>query len=220
MQLQTMRNTLRGWLQDKIPSGGSDSDRQWTNADLRKFLNLGLREAQKTLVAVDPEIAKCTYVSTPRIPSTGVDALQSWPVGTWAVCEVATSTDGINYTPIERLTLSAAREGRTGFVPYSKAYFMLSPTPATAVTNGLRVIVLPTWIMADDTDECPAPVANETLVLKNAQKYALMDVGEPTDKLEAEIAALEQRVPRFYLTATQPAFLEPIGFADSDYRIT
>jgi hypothetical protein len=220
MQLQTMRDTLRGWLQDKIPTGGSDADRQWSNSNLRKFINLGLRDAEKIIVAVDPEVSKCTYVSTPRIPSTGVDALQSWPVGTWAVCEVALSTDGINYTPIRRITLREARQGKTGFVPYSKAYFMLAPTPTSAVTDGLRVIVLPTWIMADDTDECPAPVANETLVMKLAQKYALMDVGEPTDKLEQEISALEQRVPRFYLVGNEPAFVEPIGFADDDYRIS
>ena len=46
-----------------------------------------------------------------------------------------------------------------------------------------------------------------------------MDVAEPTDKVEAEISALEQRVPRFYLTAHEPSFVEPMGYDGSDYEI-
>jgi hypothetical protein len=223
MLLSDMRTMLRGWLQDKIPSGGVDTDRQWTNVNLRWFINLGLREAQKIILAVDPEAFKCTYIASITVPATGVDALVEWPAGTWAVIEVATSADGVNYVPINRVTLKNARTLATqpggGFIPYSKSHFMLAPSPTVAVPAGLRVIVAPTLVMAVDTDECPIPVAHETLVLKCAQKYALMDVGEPTDKLEAEIAALEQRVPRFYLTAHEPAFVEPMGYDGVDYEL-
>lgn len=212
MQLQTMRDILRGWLQDKIPTGGSDSDRQWTNLNLRMFLNLGLRDAEKVILTVDPEAFKCTYTADITVPATGVDNLYAWPAGTWAVIEVATSSDGLNFSRIRRITLDQARRGMTGFIPYTKAHFMLAPSPQTVVTTGLRVINVPTLVMSEDTDECPIPPAHETLVLKCAQKLALMDIGEPTDKIEAEIEALRQEVPKFYWTATEPAFLEPNGY--------
>lgn len=224
MLLSEMRDVLRGWLQDKIPTGGSQADRQWSNVNLRRFLNMGLREAQKIILAVDPEAFKCTYVASTTVPATGADALYEWPAGTWAVIEVALSTDGVNYVPIHRCSLDDARNRRTAvsrgnFIAYSKSHFMLAPSPSVAVTNGLRVIVAPTLVMSEDTDECPIPPAHETLVLKCAQKYSLMDVAEPTDKVEAEISALEQRVPRFYLTAHEPSFVEPMGYDGSDYEI-
>jgi hypothetical protein len=223
MTLLQMRELLRGWLQDKIPSGTSETERQWRDSALNLFLNLGLRDAQKIILAVDPEAFKCTYTADIVVPTTGQDALYAWPAGTWAVMEVALSTDGVNFVPINRVTLDQARHGRyqseNGFIPYSKAHFMLASPPTTAVTTGLRVIVAPTLVMSADTDECPIPVAHETLVLKCAQKLALMDIGEPTDKLEAEIGALEDRVPRYYLTAGQPAFVEPTGYDGADYEL-
>lgn len=216
MQLSAMRDILRGWLQDKIPAGGSQADRQWSDNALRSFLNLGLTEAEKIILAVDPEAFKCTYVADIVVGTTGADALYAWPAGTWAVIEVATGTDGVNYTALRRITLDNARKGYTGFIPYSKSHFVLAPTPTAAYPTGLRVIVAPTLVMSVDTDEFPIPPAHESLVLKCAQKYALMDVGDPTDKVEAEISQLEQRVPRFYFTAHQPAFLEPTGYDDYD----
>jgi len=216
MQLSAMRTILRGWLQDKIPTGGSQADRLWLDATLNTFLNMGLTDAEKIIIAVDPEAFKCTYTADLVAATTGQDALYAWPVGTWAVMEVALSTDGVNFSPLRRTTLNDARNGRYelegGFIPYSKSHFMLIPAPAAAVTNGLRVIVAPTLVMAADTDECPIPPSHETLVLKCAQKYALMDSGEPTDKLEAEISAIEQRVPRYYFTAAEPSFVEPTGY--------
>lgn len=217
-----MRNMLRGWLQDKIPPGGSDSDRQWTNAALNLFLNLGLRDAQGVILAVDPEAFKCTYVADITPPSAGQDSLVEWPAGTRAVIEVALSSDGTYYAPINRVSLKNARDARiesaNGFIHYSKTHFMLASPPTTAVTNGIRVIVAPTLTMATDTDNCPIRVEHETLVMKCAQKLALMDVGDPTDKIEAEISAMEQRVPRYYLTAHEPSYLEPTGY--DDYEIS
>ena len=223
MQLSALRTILRGWLQDKIPPGGSQADRQWTDAALNSFLGMGLTDAEKIILAVDPEAFKCTYTADIVAATTGQDALYAWPAGTWAVMEVARSSDGVNFVPIRRITLKNARDGRQesglgGFIPYSKSHFMLSPAPTAAVTTGLRVIVAPTLVMAVDTDECPIPPSHETLVLKCAQKWALADVGDPTDKVEAEIQALEQRVPRYYFVSGEPSFLEPTGY--DDYEIT
>jgi hypothetical protein len=223
MLLVDMRDTLRGWLQDKIPAGALDTERQWTNIALNRFINLGLREAEKIIIAVDPEAFKCTYVANIVVPATGLDALYEWPAGTWAVIEVALSTDGVNFVPINRVTLANARKGtipsRGAFINYTRNHFMLARPPSTPIVNGLRVIVAPTLVMSVDTSQCPIPSGHETLVLKCAEKYARMDVNEPTDKLEAEISALEQRVPRFYLSATQPSFIEPIGYYSADYEL-
>ena len=204
-----LRTTLRGWLQDSVAQ-------QMVTARLNEFINLGLREAQKILVAVDPELLKCQYRRHLTVPTTGRDKLVPWPVGTWAVFEVRASTDGgVNYgTPLDRITLDQARHGMSGFVPYDASHFML-PTPDAAYIWGLSVTVMPTAVFALDTDELPVRfVAHETLILKQAQKFAMWDVGEPTDKVEAEIGTIEQRVPRFYLTSTAPAFVTPIGYDD------
>lgn len=224
MTLLQMREMLRGWLQDKIPAGTTEADRQWRDAALNLFLNLGLRDAEKIILAVDPEAFKCTYTADVVVPTTGQDALYAWPAGNWTVIEVALSTDGVNFSPIDRVSLDDSRNGRystaNAFIPYSKTHFMLAKPPTAAVTTGLRVIVTPTLVMSADTDECPIPVAHETLVLKCAQKLALMDVGEPTDKVEAEIKALKDEVPRFYLRAAQPAFVQPMGYDGSDYELS
>ena len=203
-----LRTTLRGWLQDSVA-------KQMDAARLNEFINLGLREAQKILVAVDPELLKCQYRRHLTVPATGRDKLVPWPVGTWAVFEVRASTDGgINYgVPLDRITLYQARQGRAGFVPYDASHFMLAPSPTSAYTWGLSVTVMPTAVFALDTDELPVRfVAHETLILKQAQKFAMWDAGEPTDKIEAEISTIEQRVPRFFLTATQPQFVVPVGY--------
>lgn len=210
MNRAQLRTTLRGWLQDTVSA-------QWTSARLNEFLNLGLKETQKILVGVDPELLKCQYRRNLTVPSTGIDKLIPFPVGTWAVFEIRLSTDGgTEYgDPLPRINLPQARDGKTGFVHYDANYFMLSPPPDTAYTNGIRITVMPTAVFALDTDELPVRfIAHETMILKQAQKYALWDVGEPTDKIEAEISVIEQRVPRFYLTATQPAFVVPIGYDD------
>jgi hypothetical protein len=216
-----MRDMLRGWLQDKIPAGGSDSDRQWTNVQLNRFLNLGLRDAEKIIIAVDPEAFKCTYVADVSVATTGVDALYEWPAGTWAVIEVARSSDGVSYVPIKRCTLDDVRKGKTApggnFVHYSKTHFLLAPSPSAAVTAGLRVIVAPTLVMAEDTDKCPITEPHDSLLC--AKKLALMDVGEPTDKIEAEIAAMEQRVPKFALSNHEPSYIEPTGYDSGDYTL-
>lgn len=236
MNRAQLRRTLRGWLQDQATT---DSERQWPDADtvisgqqrigLNNYINLGLKETQKILVGVDPELLKCQYRRNLTVPSTGRDKLIPWPAGTWAVFEVRLSTDGgTNYgDPLERITLAQARnatlrtDGQSRFVPYDANYFMLVPSPSTAQTWGISVTVMPTAVFALDTDELPVRfVAHETMILKQAQKLALADVGEPTDKIEAEIAALENRVPRFYLTATSPSFVVPTGYDSADYELS
>jgi hypothetical protein len=208
MQLLDLRTSLRGWLQDSTSV-------QWTNAQLNRYLNFGIREVEKTIVAVDPEAFKCVYTANLRAKVTGEDQLYSWPVGTWGVIEVALSDDGVNFVPISRVDLRSTRDnGSNGFVHWTKSHFMLYPPSETAVATGLRVIVIPTLVMAEDTDEMPLPNAFETLLLKWSNKLALMDVGEPTDKLDAEIKDMSTQAPRFYFTASEPTYLTPFGYDD------
>ncbi len=206
------RTVLRGWLREATAD-------QWTDTQIDTYLNLGLREVQKVIVSLDPESVKKTYVANLVAGTVGADAIYSYPVGTWGVIEMGISADGINYLPMKRISLAQARAGyypdtgsesQYAFVPWSPREFSIYPMPATAVVNGLRAIVVPTLTMAVDADEFPAPLGFETLALKEAQRFALRDVGEPTDALSAEIAQEKQETPRFWFTATEPAFITPV----------
>lgn len=209
MILWGLRKQLRGWLQDV-------SSIQWTDAQLNRYIGMALKETEKHILAVDPEAFKCTYLTATTVPAEGVDNLYSYPVGTFAVHEIALSSDGVAYRPLQRLTLKNARDGRSGaigdvagFIPYDAKHFILWPSQSTAVANGLRIIVAPTLVIADDTNKSPLPPAFETLNLKHAQLFALWDVGEPTESVQKEVDQMKSETPRFYLTATEPPFIVP-----------
>jgi hypothetical protein len=208
MQLSSLRSALDDWLQD--------SGVQWDSVRLNRCLNLGLREVEKHILSVDPEAFKCTLTAATTVPATGTDNIYAYPAGTFAVHEVALSSDGVTYTPLTRLALQHIREdaqtgtGLAGFVPYDASHFMLWPVPTSAVTSGLRIIIAPTLVMTDDTDEDPLPLQFENMLLLESQKIALRDTGEPTDKIQAEINQLKTETPRFYLTHTTPSFIVPM----------
>jgi len=195
---------LRGWLQEEVAD-------DWDDTALNRYINLGIRDTQKVIVALEPEGVKKTYTAHIVIPATGKDAIYSYPAGAWAVIEIAMSSDGTNFgDPLRRLSLARARQGDVGFVPWDSKRFALFPPPSAAVTGGLRAIVVPTLTVAEDTDVIPLPLSLDTLTLKHAERLALKDSGEATDKLEAEIQAEIQGVPRFFLTSTVPAFVTPL----------
>lgn len=201
-----MRGVLRGWLQEAIAD-------QWQNTDLDRYLNLGVREVQKLIVSLEPESIKKTYTAHLTAGVAGADKKFSYPVGTWGVIELGISSDGVNYTAMRRISLAQARSGdytEYSFVPWSPRLFALFPAPTAAVTNGLRAIVVPTLMMAVDTDSCPVQPAYDTLVIKEAERFALRDRGEPTDKLDAEIQTEKAEAPRHFWTSTEPAFITPV----------
>lgn len=212
MILSALRHTLRGWLQDT-------SEIQWTDAQLNRYINLALRETEKHVLTVDPEAFKCTYRAATTVAATGSDNIYSYPLGTVAVHEIALSSDGVNYAPLQnKLTLKNARDGRSGaigsvagFIPWDAKHFMLWPGASTAVANGIRIIVAPTLVIADDTNASPIPHQFETLNLKHAQLFALWDVEEPTEKVQAEVDRLKSETGRFYLMniAGGPSFVTP-----------
>jgi len=209
-QLSDIQGDLGQWLQDTV-------NVQWPADRTRRAINLALRETEKHILAVDPEAFKCTYTAATVVPSTGKDNLYTYPAGTFAVHEIALSSDGVAYVPLERLSLRVIRDKRAGdqaagpgFVPYDTRHFILWPSASTAVTSALRIIVAPTLVMADATDENPVPPAFEMLMMKEAQKICLYDVGEPTDDIQKEINAIKSETPRFYLTTTAPSFIVPL----------
>jgi hypothetical protein len=212
--LSAFRRTLRGWLQDTL-SGGV----QWTDQKLDGYINLGLRETQKHVLTVAPELFKCVYLANTVIPATGEDAFYSFPAGAMALHEVAISSDGVSYVPLRRQGLGTIRLSTAGdigsvscWVPFSAKRWILYPPPSTAVTNGLRVIAAPTLVMAGENDSNPLPLAYETLHLKRAQLIALWDVGEPTESVQREIDRMEDVTRRFQLDqmATEPPLITPL----------
>lgn len=212
MILHALRTTLRGWLQDTVASGQG----QWTDAQLDRYINLALRETEKHILSFDPDAFKCEYLTPTTVPDEGKDNKYSYPVGTVAVHEIALSSDGVHYTPLQRLALKNVRDAQKngwtiqGFIPFDAKHFVLWPSATQVISNGLRITVAPTLVIADDTNKSPLPAGFETLNLKHAQLFALWDVGEPTDKVQDEVDALKKETPRFYLTASEPAFLAPV----------
>lgn len=208
-QRSDIRTDLARWLQDSVGV-------QWSSTVLNRYLNLALIETEKHILAVDPEAFKCTYTAATTVPSTGKDNLYSYPAGTFAVHEIALSSDGVSYSRLQRLSLKNARDARAsgvslvGFVPYDAHHFLLWPSATTAVSSALRVIVAPTLVLADDVQENPLPTPYEALMMKHAQKLCLYDVGEPVEDTQKEIDDFEAKTPRFYLTASEPAFIVPV----------
>lgn len=209
MNLLQHRDTLSHWLQDTAGV-------QWSDSRLDRLINLAMREVEKHILQFDPESFKCIYTAATIVPSAGEDNIYSYPVGTFAVHEIALSADGINYSkPLPRRGLQTVREyadrgeSEMCFVPFDAHHFLLYPGASTAIAAGVRCIVAPTLAMSQDTDKSPLPPAFETLHILEAKKLALFDVGEPTDSVQGEIDKIKQDTPRFYLTATQPMFFEP-----------
>jgi len=210
MNLAEHREILNSWLQDTAGI-------QWPDTKGTRIINLAIRETEKHILSHDPEAFKCIYTAATTVPTTGKDNLYSYPVGTFAVHEIAYSSDGMNFVPIPRRALKNIRDFRNGnatgevcYVPFDAKHFILWPSPATAVASGLRIIVAPTLGMTEDSDESPLPLAFETMHILEAKKIALWDVGEPTDSVQQEIDKLKRETPRFFLTDTSPAFIQPI----------
>ena len=206
-QLSDVSDDLSRWLLDSVGV-------QWTATRRRRAINLALIETEKHILAVDPEAFKCTYTAATTVPDEGKDNLYSYPAGTFAVFEVALSADGVAYVPLPRAALKTIRGMRAGdvssetrFVPYDTRHFILWPSASTAVVSALRVIVAPTLVMAEDYDENPVPLAFEALMMKEAQKIALYEVGEDTDKIQGEIDEIKKETPRFYLVGTEPPYM-------------
>jgi len=209
MQRSDLRTLLRAWLLDTV-------EVQWSDTRIDRYVNLALIETEKHILAVDPEAFKCTYTAATTVADTGKDNIYSYPAGTFAVHEVALSSDGTSYVPLQRLSLRNAREAQasgaslSGFIPWDAHHFMLWPSASSVVSAGLRVTVAPVLVLADDSQQNPLPIPFETLLMKHTQKMCLFDVGESLDEVNKEIREIEERTPRFYLTASEPAFIVPV----------
>lgn len=206
-QLSDISSDLSRWLLDTVGV-------QWSSARRRRALNLALIETEKHILAVDPEAFKCTYTAATTVPDTGKDNLYSYPAGTFTVFEIALSSDGEAYTPLKRADLRTIRAMRAGeiesearFVPYDTTHFVLWPSASTAVASALRAIVAPTLVLVEDTDSNPVPLAFETLLMKEAQKIALYEVGEDVGDIQKEIDKIKTETPRFILQGTEPPYM-------------
>lgn len=198
-----MRDMLRARLQQTTPQVAPFA---WTDIALNRYLNLGLREVQRKLLAWQPDSFRVEETA-----NLTTEDLYEWPAGFWKQHEVAISADGVNYTALDRITLSEARSGRAGWVPWSATHFLVSPKPTAAVTNGLRVVATEGLSMAGDTDVCPLPDSAHLWAVLEAQKIALPDVGETSNReLLGDIAKQERDHLAQYTLADEPASIQPV----------
>src|SRR5512133_383435 len=102
MQLLALKTELAGMIQDS-------SMVQWSTTQLRAKINRALIEVEKHILSFDPDCLKKTYTAATTVPSTGSDNLYSYPLGTFAVHEIALSSDGANYVKLPRRSLPNVR---------------------------------------------------------------------------------------------------------------
>lgn len=210
MNLLQHRELLSSWLQDT-------NGVQWSDARLNRVINLACREVEKHILSHDPEAFKCIYTAATSVPGTGEDNIYSFPVGTFAVHEIALSSDGLNFAKVPNISsLGALRKFKADGISdsywtvFDSGHFILYPGAATAIASGIRCIVAPTLGMSQDSDLSPLPLAFETLHILEAKKIALWDVGEPTDNVQEEINRIKQETPRFLLiNSAGPYILQP-----------
>jgi hypothetical protein len=192
-----MRTLLRRRLQEDTPD-------RWQNEDLNELLDQGVLEVQKRLLAIDPEAVKATDVAD----TVGGQDYYALPPETWTVVKVETSQDGARYTPLDRLTDHQADAGDAGFVLHSSGYIRLSPAPSASVVGGLRLTHVPGLRMGEDGANCGLPDSLHMTAVKCAQKLALAEVGEPTDRIETDINADLNLLQLFHTPASQPTRFE------------
>ncbi len=192
-----MRGLLRGRLQETTAN-------QWDDGRLNILLDQGVLDVQKRLVAVDPEAIKVQDVAD----LVAAQDFYQLPPETWTVMKVETSADGVTYTALDRLTDRQADAGDTGWVLFSSGYIRLSPVPSTSVHDGLRLSHVPGLRMGADDALCGLPDHLQMVAIKCAQKFALAETGEPTDRLENEIASDLNQLQLYHNGAAQPVRFE------------
>ena len=193
-----MRTRLRRRLLEDVADRFNDVD------DLNPFLDLGVQEVQKRLLAIEPEATK-TRDGGDLVAGQDFYAL---PPDLWRLMKLETSADGVTYSKVTRITDRQADAGDVGFVLWSRSYVRLNPAPTANVVNGLRITHISGMRMPTDATVCPLPDDLHMLAVKCAHKLALADLGEPTDRLDAEIAADFNSIPLYSEGSAESTKLE------------
>jgi hypothetical protein len=183
------RATMRALLRRQIQEASAD---QWTDADLNEALNHGLRLIQKEIIKLDAVAFAYMYV---RDIEANVDA---YPLPTSFIyehsIEILNSTTGeydriskIDY--VEKKGSNAPGSGDSFRYTIIGRYVMLTPKPAVAVTDGLRLFYMPVLTMAADTDTPEVDDVFHPTIVAAAKILLLEDTaeaGESTRKLMME----------------------------------
>lgn len=153
MNLQTMRRILRRQVHDY--EGITD---QWDNAEINQILNVGLAMVHAEVTKVNPQAG--TYIDLSNLVAGSNYYFK--PTGLLWELELAISSDGVNYTVIEKrdyeflrrrgASLSGAAGAASTYYSHLGRYFYLDPAPAASVVNGLRVVGVGVQELAADTD--------------------------------------------------------------------
>lgn len=194
MTLGEMLTRWRGRVQEVASNN-------WSDAEGRQFLNMGLQEVQKHIIAIDP----MAFFWTDRTNIVAGQELYPWPSGCLYEFEVAVlGDDGVTYEPLERIAFMETRVRDTASdLAYAShgRHFALSPKPSASVANGLQVKYMPTLTMSGDAVVPDVPIPLHILIVMYAERFALADVGDWAGRegTTKEIAELVGGIPRFYL---------------------
>lgn len=181
----------------------------WSDVDGNQYLNLGLQEVQKKIIAVDP----MAFFWIDKGDVVANQELYPWPEGMLYEFELGLLSSGI-YVPLERIPYNETR-GRlsavNAYAPHGR-YFALSPIPSANLANGLQVKYMPTLTMSTDADVPKIPQPLHMAAVIYAERLALADTGEVESRKAAteELAELINGIPQFYLpSASTPNRLVP-----------
>lgn len=180
MNLGQMRTLLRRRVQEKIVD-------QWQDADLNDLLNMGLRRTQLIIKRVHPDSAINRAI---RDIVSGTDLYEFPPGFVSEYLVEMLQTDG-TYSKIRRVNFrdTVDRSGDAGTENiYARAgkWLRLSPTPTSALVNGIRIWFVPSLTMSADADIPDIPIVLHEGPVIWATRVALGETGEAVLKQLAD----------------------------------
>lgn len=192
------RGDMRARLRARVKEATADN---WSDVDMNLYLNLGLQEVQKKIIALDP----MAFFWTDRGDIIVTQELYPWPEGCLYEFEVGYLGGG-SYKPLERITYAETRDRSAGSDPAYAShgrYFVLSPIPSATVVNGLQVKYMPTLSMSVDADVPKIPQPLHIAAVIYAERFALADVGDVEGRKASseELAEIINGIPQFYIAS-------------------
>lgn len=191
-----IRGDMRTLLRKRL---NEDTEDNWTDQELNRLLDIGLQQVQKEILKVDPQKFLYTWVAD-------IVANQVYyqkPAGIWVELAIAKLSDG-RYVPMDYRDWDDAfeavgtTEASTTRYSIEGDYYMLSPAPTVSITNGLKVVGIPTLVMATDNSVPKVNVGLHMAIVAWSQLLALGETGDPEDKVKDNLKELLGDIPLYY----------------------
>lgn len=176
-----LRTTLRRRLNE---ADGAD---QWSDSDLNEALILGLQKMQLFLMRQKPS----AYLSIFKTDLVSGQELYTKPPGAIHEVMVSISADGVTYKRMRKLssyeeTLDRATGSEQCYADFDERTLVLSPAPASSVSNGLRWTGVSALTMAADTDVPAIPLVVHEGIVYCAQIHLLGETSAGAKKVQDE----------------------------------